>query len=439
MKRLALLPAILLYTIPLLAFEGVNHHTPGVSLFGDTAIHVPLAGNTWQQGNSSRQRMISNAGIENWSDPATQFNTYLRVNKRGAIRIHVKARTEGESRLVLTIGENKKEIVVKSNAFQLYNAGEWKINDTGYIKITLSGFSKTGQQFADISGYEISGTAINEKTAFVKNNEGNFFYWGRRGPSVHLNYPFADSIKAEWFYNEITVPEEQDVIGSYYMANGFGEGYFGIQVNSATERRILFSVWSPFNTDDPKSIPEDMRIAMLKKGEGVHTGEFGNEGAGGQSYLRYNWKAGTTYKFLLKGYPDQQGNTIYTAYFFAPEKNSWMLIASFRRPKTNTYLKRFHSFLENFNPEQGDKERRVLFGNQWICDAKGEWIELNKAGFTYDNTAAKGYRMDYAGGVENDQFFLKNCGFFNTYTPYKTSHERPKAGKRPEIDFSKLQ
>ena len=36
----------------------------------------------------------------------------------------------------------------------------------------------------------------------------------------------------EWFYSELTVPEGNDVIGSYFMANGFSEGYFGIQVNS---------------------------------------------------------------------------------------------------------------------------------------------------------------------------------------------------------------
>jgi hypothetical protein len=34
----------------------------------------------------------------------------------------------------------------------------------------------------------------------------------------------------EWFYSELTVPEGSDVIGSYFMANGFSEGYFGIQV-----------------------------------------------------------------------------------------------------------------------------------------------------------------------------------------------------------------
>ena len=60
------------------------------------------------------------------------------------------------------------------------------------------------------------------------------------------------------------------------MANGFGEGYYGIQVNSDTERRILFSIWSPFKTDDPNSIPDDQKIKLLKKGKGVTSGEFGN-------------------------------------------------------------------------------------------------------------------------------------------------------------------
>src|SRR5690606_16285439 len=169
-----------------------------------------------------------------------------------------------------------------------------------------------------------------------------FFHWGRRGPSVHMNYRLPDNIDAEWFYNEVTVPEGEDVEGSYFMANGFGEGYFGIQVNSPSERRVLFSVWSPFATDDPKSIPEDQKIKLLKKGTDVYTGEFGNEGSGGQSILRYNWKAGMEQKFLLHVVPDDSTHTIYTAYFFDHDKNNWKLIASFRRPKLATYLKRPH-------------------------------------------------------------------------------------------------
>jgi hypothetical protein len=401
-------------------------------------LQLPIAGNTYAQQVTGRSRAITNNGIESWTDKQVQFDTYLRINQRGTIKIAVKAKTDGESSLQLSINGKEKTIAVKGNTYASYNAGEWKVKDTGYVKITLRGLTKTGSQFADVSSYEISGTAINSNTAYVKNDEGNFFYWGRRGPSVHLNYPFADSIKAVWFYNEITVPQGQDVMGSYYMANGFGEGYFGIQVNSPTERRVLFSVWSPYSTDDPKSIPEDQRIIMLKKGEGVYTGEFGNEGSGGQSFLRYNWKAGVTYMFLLKGKPDGAGNTTYTAYFFAPEKGEWMLIASFKRPKTNTYLRRFHSFLENFIPGQGDKERQVLFNNQWIADSAGNWMELSKAVFTYDNTAAKGYRMDYAGGVKDNAFFLKNCGFFSGYTPYRSTFTRLPQQRKPEVDLERL-
>ena len=74
------------------------------------------------------------------------------------------------------------------------------------------------------------------------------------------------------------MPAGGDVIGSYFMADGFAHGYFGMQVNSEKERRILFSVWSPYNTQNPDEIPQDQRIELLKKGDGVHTGKFGNEG-----------------------------------------------------------------------------------------------------------------------------------------------------------------
>ncbi|MDF2193427.1 DUF3472 domain-containing protein [Paraflavitalea sp. CAU 1676] len=436
MKQILVIPA-LLTTTALMASPLPADVPPPFSAAASATIQVPLGGNTWAFGGAER-RQVSGNGIERWKNKEVYFITYVRINTPGSMVVKLKASNAQASQLTMTIAGKKKKVPVGAGVDQWAAAGEWQVKDTGYIAIRLEGESRTGDEFPAISDYEISGTAINTATAYVKNNEGNFFYWGRRGPSVHLNYPFADSTQAEWFYNEVTVPVGQDVIGSYYMANGFGEGYFGMQANSATERRILFSVWSPFSTDDPKSIPEDMRITMLKKGEGVHTGEFGNEGSGGQSYLRFPWKAGLTYRFLLRGVPDNNNHTTYTAYFYDPEQSKWMLIASFKRPKTNKHLTRFHSFLENFNPEQGHLERRVLFGNQWIRDVKGNWISLSKAGFTYDNTAAKGYRKDYAGGVEGDKFFLKNCGFFNQYTLYRTSFERTGGSHQPEVDLEKL-
>src|SRR3546814_14463863 len=89
------------------------------------------------------------------------------------------------------------------------------------------------------------------------------WYWGRRGPSVHLNYELPPETNAELFYNEVTVPPNADVEGSFFMACGFGEGYFGFQVNSDTERRVLFSVWSPYKTDNPDDIPEEIGRAHV--------------------------------------------------------------------------------------------------------------------------------------------------------------------------------
>lgn len=55
-----------------------------------------------------------------------------------------------------------------------------------------------------------------------------------------------------------------------------------MQANSATERRILFSIWSEWNTDNPGDIPEEYKVVLVKKGPGVIDGEFGDEGSGGK-------------------------------------------------------------------------------------------------------------------------------------------------------------
>jgi hypothetical protein len=401
---------------------------------------LPLAGNAFSSFHLDGNRTITNNGIENWTNPEEYFTVYFRVSKPGLVRISINEPVSITGKSVLEFGINNEFKRIKFNETKKVPIaiGEWKIKDTGYVALKIKGISKTQKSFPSISKLAISGSAIQGKTAFVPNNEGNFFHWGRRGPSVHLSYKIPEKVNAEWYYNEVTVPVGQDIIGSYYMANGFGEGYFGMQVNSEKERRVLFSVWSPFETDDPKSIPESHKIKMLKKGTDVKTGEFGNEGSGGQSYLKYNWKAGNTYKFLLRGAPQNNNTTTYTAYFFAPELDKWLLIASFNRPQTNTYLKRFHSFLENFIPEQGDKSRKVLFNNQWYCDDKGDWFEIDSARFTTDDTGNKGYRMDYSGGLDKDSFYLKDGGFLNNYTKPQSIFTRPLGQHKPNIDFNKL-
>ncbi|MBZ5859290.1 DUF3472 domain-containing protein [Flavihumibacter profundi] len=395
-------------------------------------IILPVGGNTFTNASESESLQVTNNGIENWVSASDTFTTYLRINRKGGLKLSVEASSDKGSILQVLICGQSKIISIEAGGLKWYDAGSWTIKDTGYIKIVIKGLGKTGRYFAAIKNYSIAGSAVNDQTSFVKNNDGNFYYWGRRGPSVHLNYPVDDSTRVEWFYNELTVPVGEDKLGSYFMANGFGDGYFGIQVNSSTERRILFSVWSPYQTDDPKTIPDSLRIRLLQKGEAVQTGEFGNEGSGGQSFLRYNWVAGHTYQFLIRAKSLLQQHTVYSAYFYFPEIKKWQLIASFDRPKSPGGLRHLHSFLENFIPQTGNQSRLVFFGNQWICDDKGRWTELLKARFTADNTARAGYRMDYSGAVNNDIFQLRNCGFFNDFTPINQIFTRSAHGSLPE-------
>lgn len=401
---------------------------------------MPVAGNSWVNTLSGKStEKVTDKGWENWKDIDAVWNTYIKLATAGTFKIKVLLTVpDGESRLSFSIAKQVHAVTV-SGKDTLYDLGVWNITQPGYIKIETRGLKKDGDVFADVKELQIEGTAVDSNTIFVKNNEGNFFYWGRRGPSVHINYnlPEAEN-NIEWFYNEITVPVGSDPIGSYFMADGFGEGYFGMQVNSPTERRVIFSVWSPFNTDNPKEIPADKRIVLIKAGKDVEAQEFGNEGSGGHSHLVYNWKAGQTYKFLLRGKPVENNHTNYTAWFYDNNEQKWLLIASFSRPATNTYLKRLHSFLENFEPEQGDITRKAFYHNQWIKPANGNWIALNKMQVTTDNTGRKKYRMDYGGGIENGSFYLKNGGFFNNPAELKKTFETKMPKAKPKINLEEL-
>ncbi|WP_206022398.1 DUF3472 domain-containing protein [Pseudoflavitalea sp. G-6-1-2] len=414
-------------------------HQTGKGLSGvaaDTGVTVSLAANAWlihaAQGGTEE---VSETGLSNWSNQQAVFSAFIRVNQPGMLQLSLRAKVpSGASKIKVSVAGKSVTLNASGSSYHKIAAGNFNIRDTGYVRIDLQGISKSGTVFADATDLYVSGSAVNEKSVFIKDD----IYWARRGPSVHLVFDPPAGKNIASFYSEITVPAGEDPIGSYYMANGFGEGYFGMQVNSATERRVLFSVWSPFETDDPKSIPDSMRISLLKKGTNVRTGEFGDEGSGGQSYLVFDWKAGNTYRFLTNAKPDDKGNTVYTSWFFAPELGNWQLIASFKRPKTSTYLRSMYSFLECFDPNAGYLGRKALYGNQWMRDTNNQWHQITAMRFSADATARAGRRLDYAGGVTGQQFYLQNCGFFSKYTPIGAKYSRTAVGQAPVIDFDSL-
>jgi hypothetical protein len=406
-----------------------------------TSIIVPLGGNSWL--NKSSQAKLDEKGLTNWAAVTDTISTYVQVAAAGELNIALRLQLpDGYSKIRLMVGETILTKTITKSDTEIVNFGRIEIKSPGYLQIKLQGQSKSASVYANVHDMVLSGPAIAKGAAYVMNNKGDYFYWGRRGPSVHISYqlPAAAKNKVEWFYNEVTVPTGNDVIGTFFMTDGFTVGYFGMQVNSPVERRILFSVWSPVNTDDPKSIPDSLSVKLLKKGANVHGGEFGGEGSGGQSYLNYPWVAGKTYAFLVHAQADSVARTtIFTAYFRPADQQKWMLIASFKRPRTGTYIQGEHSFLENFDPEMGNITRKVFYGNGWVADTAGNWYPLEDATFTGDATAYINYRKDYSGGVTENRFFLRNCGFFNDFTKLNSHFTRAASGKpHPKIDLQAL-
>ena len=395
---------------------------------------VTLSGNAYITSGQTAFIDEDHSAIRNWNDKETVISFYFRTIESGNMDIALQAK--GKSRIEVSLLGKKKKVTLNSETLSRIELGTFKVKNPGYIKMDVRGVKiNEGSDFGSIESVIVGGNA--SPVICVTSDFSSHF--GRRGPSVHLNYNLPEE-NIEWFYNEIVVPEEGDIPSSYYMACGFGEGYFGIQNNSPYPRRVLFSVWSPYVTDNPSEIPDSLRVTLVKKGANVKTNDFGNEGSGGQSYMHYEWKPGERCRFLMGVKPDGKGNTVYTAYFFDNAKNKWSLVASFRRPNTSTWYTHAYSFLENFDPVMGYINRKAYYDNQWARTTDGRWIPITKVRFTCDATGRQKMRQDYTGGLDGKRFFLSMGGFFDEYMTHGTYFERTSnTTEAPDIDFSTLE
>ena len=412
---------------------GLLHFAPAAAQSEST---ISLSGNAYITAGAQHRAFIDEGKCEvrNWKNTETVVSFYFRVPKAGKMDIAMQAK--GHSKIEVALLGKKKKVTLDSDDLTRIDLGEFKVKQPGYIKVDIRGLKiNEGKTFGTVSAVIVGGQV--NPVAYVSSDFSTHF--GRRGPSVHLGYPLPKE-DVEWFYNEVIVPEEGDIPSSYYMACGFGQGYFGMQNNSPHKRRVLFSVWSPFETDNPADIPDSLRVTLVKKGEGVHINDFGNEGSGGQSYMHYDWKAGERCRFLMGVRPDGQGSTVYTAYFYDNHKSKWVLVASFKRPKTSTWYTGAHSFLENFNPTMGYINRKAYYTNQWARTADGKWVPIKKARFTCDTTGHQKMRLDYTGGTESENFYLSMGGFFDQYLASGTWFERTSpTAQAPDVDFSTLE
>ncbi|MCX6335861.1 MAG: DUF5077 domain-containing protein, partial [Bacteroidetes bacterium] len=279
-------------------------------------------------------------GLQNWTDLNQNIQYSFFVRNTGILQVSINTKNEiaGSMVAISIAGKTFQIPIKKSAAFTNQLICKLNITDTGFYTIIIKGIKKAGKIIADIQSLELKGAASIGLHTNTKER--------RNAASVHLRYPISDTSHAIAFYNEITIPENADVVHSYYMSNGFARGYFGIQVNSAQERRVIFSIWDAGKEAvDRGKVADSNRVKLLAKGEGVIANDFGNEGTGGHSHWVYPWKTNITYKLLVTALPDSATRTtIYTGYFYLPEQQKWKLIASFSAPKDAGYLRNLYSF-----------------------------------------------------------------------------------------------
>lgn len=365
-------------------------------------------------------------GITRWRDPGLSVLWFGEFKATGDLECSVvlKPPAGASTSLRLTVGGQSHDGVAKSQGAGMATVdfGTYKLPDAGYVRFTLESLNPAGQAIGDVDALVLKGPAVTGAHFNLKPR--------RNAASVHLHFPIPADTKVAAFYSEVTGVD--DPPGTYYMACGWHRGYFGMQVNGPTERRIIFSVWDSGNeaTSRNKVAAAD-RVVLVDKGEGVVAGDFGNEGTGGHSHLVYPWKSGEPQRFVVTAQPSDATHTVFTGYYFHPGKKKWALISSWRAPREGGYLRGLYSFSEDFDGATGHLRRKAMYGNQWARDAQGKWTELTAATFTFDATG-KADRLDRFAGVEKGQFFLSHGGFVPGYAEGGTRFVRPASPAAPQ-------
>lgn len=417
-----------LFLVACLAIFNNTHGQSTLSIPGFTGYALPAE----KEDEGSGQGMFDDsAGLRNWTNTHQQVSYYFETKATGKLHIALLAKSKNQSTItVLAAGKTFTVHIPQGKTFKLMQVGDINvIGDTKYYQIALRAVQKAGKEIAEIQAVQLSGDIVNDVHFNPKPR--------RNAASVHLMYPLPDSIKAVAFYNEVTVPKGADIPFSYFMACGFARGYFGIQVNSKTERRVIFSVWDAGNEAiDRNKVADTNKVKLIAKGDNVIASDFGNEGTGGHTHFVYNWKADTTYKFLVTALPDSATNTTtYSGYFYAPEWKAWKLIASFRAPRDGKNLTHLYSFLEDFAGSNGQQYRKAYYNNAWVQDEDNKWIELTNAKFSTDATGRAGDRTDFGGGLDSNKFYLWNGGFKPSDIKYGDSMNRVAGRQKPLVNL----
>ena len=219
------------------------------------AVSLTLPANTAYLINANGSDYSESGTITGWQSPRTNILWGGYVGHAGKLRVtalldgsepgatyQLKVESQGVHRTLSATGPNPQ-------------FPEIDLPAPGWVKLALSA---KGSGFGEVTVLLLDGEAIADSKFNLKSR--------RNAASVHIGWPLAPNQEVEWFYNEVKAVTDPTV--TYYMACGFRRGYFGMQVNSETERRVIFSIWDAGKEAvDRSKVSEDNRVKLLAKGD----------------------------------------------------------------------------------------------------------------------------------------------------------------------------
>jgi len=201
---------------------------------------------------------------------------------------------------------------------------------------------------------------------------------GGHAQAQHLWWNLKGQTNATCLYGEVTVLATHPAI--YYCGANWhpGEpagGYCGIQDNSATERRTIFSVWDTSPELHPQTTAADPQTVAKR---------FGGEGEGGHTHMLWDWKEGETFQFFVQKIKGDKPDTTAARYFiFDRTRQIWRHSATITspngsKPSVATIGGGLNSFLENFRNKDRAEPKLALY-RLWLGSRPEQLQRLTRA------------------------------------------------------------
>jgi hypothetical protein len=223
---------------------------------------------------------------------------------------------------------------------------------------------------------------------------------GTNARAQHLWWNLEKERNATCLYGEITVLATCPAIyycGANWHPGAAAGGYCGIQHNSLTERRTIFSIWDTSPALHPQITEADPQ---------THCSRFRGEGEEGHTHMLWNWKTGETFQFFVRKQPGAEPDTTDTRYYiFDRALQKWRHSATITspnggKPAVATIGGGLNSFLENFgNPDRATPKLalyRLWLGTAFdtlkcltLAHGDGIWGQLNDGYFLAEGDPAK--------------------------------------------------